>query len=670
MPHSPLNFSPASLLFIPIFSSSLCLTHFLSFLLVFEGTTSGIFNIAAFLSSDPVSITIAGHPDLTSTISCSSASVKADEIIQCTVIPRKSNQTIWAIADDITPSLPPRGGSFGSPSPSTDLGPAQLFNLSYRAGLSSGTYQVGLNLSSHPFVLTVTCPAFLGNIQTVTAASGYYRAGETIFIQVHYSHAVDIVGNASLKLNVQSGLSASLVNGSGSNILTFQYIVQDGDNVHLSYNNSSSLVVTGSISVSQSDCACSIVLPDPASNSSLAGSSQVWLDTTPPSVTRVVGSPSSGYWTVGDTVNIVVVFSDVVVGNTVGLQLNLGIANRTALYSAGNYSSAITFSYVVQSGDTSLHLCYSDDHALILLSNSSFISDRAGNLAILQLPSVYSNTSLFGTSNVVIDTQPPSLLFVTAVNGSYHMGSLVSISIYFSEQIMVQGVPVLQLSTGNALGSGSAFYVSACGTSASCLLFQYTVRAGDTTSALSYVGTSSLLYPTSQALITDLAGNNATLTLPPLTSSFSLGQSSRVILDTTPPTVLSVTSSHSSGIFKAGAQIMIFVTFSEPIIVTGNPTLQLWTRPSGFSGQNTTVDFHSLNGSVLSFLYVVAVPDTSDDLTYTGTSALTVKYVDIFYHRLGWKSCSVGSSRFLVSKLTRWVMFYHYRHNFSCGPSS
>ena len=94
-------------------------------------------------------------------------------------------------------------------------------------------------------------------------------------------------------------------------------------------------------------------------------------------------------------------------------------------------------------------------------------------------------------------------------------------------------------------------------------------------------------------------------------------------LDTTAPTVQSVSSSTTDGTYKAGDTITINVVFSEAVTVTttgGTPQLTLETGStdqiaSYSSGSGTTT---------LAFSYIVQAGDTASDLNYKATSSLVL----------------------------------------------
>ena len=87
--------------------------------------------------------------------------------------------------------------------------------------------------------------------------------------------------------------------------------------------------------------------------------------------------------------------------------------------------------------------------------------------------------------------------------------------------------------------------------------------------------------------------------------------------DTVAPTVTGVTATDGNGAYKAGQTIHVQVNFSEHVVVTGTPQLQLST--------GSTVNYSSGSGtSTLEFDYTIQAGDTSADLDANATNALTL----------------------------------------------
>lgn len=113
------------------------------------------------------------------------------------------------------------------------------------------------------------------------------------------------------------------------------------------------------------------------------------------------------------------------------------------------------------------------------------------------------------------------------------------------------------------------------------------------------------------------AGGNAT----PLTASYIAGSGNDFTL-TAPiaPRVTDVSSSTANGIYKIGDTITVTVTFDTTVDVTGAPSLLLET-----GAIDRTLSYVSGTGSnTLTFSYTVQAGDSSADLDYASTSALSL----------------------------------------------
>jgi hypothetical protein len=104
------------------------------------------------------------------------------------------------------------------------------------------------------------------------------------------------------------------------------------------------------------------------------------------------------------------------------------------------------------------------------------------------------------------------------------------------------------------------------------------------------------------------------------TSSASTASLSATPIDSTAPTITSVSSSTSNGSYKVGSSIAVTVIFSEAVIVTGTPQLNLETGST-----DQIVNYTSGSGTnTLTFNYVVQAGDVSSDLDYFSTTALAL----------------------------------------------
>ncbi|GAG82834.1 unnamed protein product, partial [marine sediment metagenome] len=111
--------------------------------------------------------------------------------------------------------------------------------------------------------------------------------------------------------------------------------------------------------------------------------------------------------------------------------------------------------------------------------------------------------------------------------------------------------------------------------------------------------------------IYDKAGNAASITTTTGTKNLN---------DQAVPMVTSVSSTTADDSYRAGEVIAVTVQFSEVVNVTGTPQIELETGDT-----DRKVDYSSGSGSnTLTFNYTVQAGDTSPDLDYTGTGALTL----------------------------------------------
>ena len=356
-----------------------------------------------------------------------------------------------------------------------------------------------------------------------------------------------------------------------------------------------------------------LTLASPGASNSLSNSKALVIDGVVPTVSNVTSTTNDGTYKLGDVVAITISFSETMtVTGTPQLTLETGSSDAVVNYASGSGSSTLTFNYTIGAGEASSDLDYSSTSALAL--NSGTIKDGAGNAATLTLASPGQSGSLGANKALVIDGVVPTISSVTSTttDGSYNVDDVIAITITFSEAITVTGTPQLTLETG----SSDAVVNFTSGSGGTTLTFNYTVASGHTSSDLDYISTSALAL--NSGTIKDGAGNAATLTLASPGSSGSLGANKALVIDTTVPTVASVSSSSTNGSFKIGDVIPLIITFSEAVNVSGTPQLTLETGTS-----DAVVNYTSGSGSTeLTFNYTIAAGHTSTDLDYKATNSL------------------------------------------------
>ncbi len=142
----------------------------------------------------------------------------------------------------------------------------------------------------------------------------------------------------------------------------------------------------------------------------------------------------------------------------------------------------------------------------------------------------------------------------TTANGTYGVGSVITLTVAFNESVIVTGTPTLLLETGAT--DRTATYASGSGTST--LTFTYTVQAGDMSADLDQFSSNALAL--SGGTIRDAAGNNAIITLAAPAGQGSLGANKAIVIDGVAPT-LAITSNVAA--VKIGETATITFTFSE-----------------------------------------------------------------------------------------------------------
>jgi hypothetical protein len=450
-----------------------------------------------------------------------------------------------------------------------------LANASYSVTATETNAAGTVSAASAADIFTVNTSVPTATVTQVAAnpATGDEGIGKTVTITLTFSEEVTVSG-AAPSLQLSDGGVATYTTGSGSDQLIFTYTVSAAN------TNTSALTVT--------DASNGSSVIDAAGNAAnLSGAdvtfSGLQVDATVPAVTAIAASPSSGVENVGSTVTITVTLSEAVTvtGSTPTLSLNDG---GIATYTGGTGTSAnpLTFTYTVGSGNTSVSALAVTGLTL----NGATVADAAGNAASL------SNVSAT-FSGLQINTATPLITAVSASpsTGDLDAGKTVTITLDFDKAVTVKGKPTLTLSDG-----AKATYANGSGTSA--LTFTYTVAAGQNTTDLTV---AAINVPTG-ASIKDASGDTASIALP---SSANLG----LQIDTTAPTVTAVSSLQTGGDLNAGKTVAITLTMSEPVAVTGAPTLSL-------SGGGTAT-YASSSGDTLTFTYTVAAGQNTSNLSVT-----------------------------------------------------
>ncbi len=218
-------------------------------------------------------------------------------------------------------------------------------------------------------------------------------------------------------------------------------------------------------------------------------------------------------------------------------------------------------------------------------------------MASLPSPSIPSNPTV-----TAVTTSGPQ---ITAGAGDLTVNAVVTFTVTMSEAVTVTGgPPTMTLNDG-----GTATYASGSGSSA--LVFTYTVLGGQNVGDLA-VTTFNL----NGATVQDSGNNNAN------TTGAQINPPGTLVIDTTAPTVTSVTTSGTgitsgAGDLASGAEVTFTVSLSEPALVAGGlPHLTL--------NDGGTATYVSGSGSsTWLFTYTVGAGQSTADLTVTAVNLFT-----------------------------------------------
>ncbi len=152
------------------------------------------------------------------------------------------------------------------------------------------------------------------------------------------------------------------------------------------------------------------------------------IGSTAPTVVSVSSDTAAGNYSAGDVIDIDVTFSEVVtVSGTPQITLETGSTDQVVDYASGSGTAILTFSYTVQSGDTSSDLDYTSTSALAL--NGGTIQDADSNNATLTLASPGASGSLAANEALVIDNAVPTITGTTVASDNS------TIDVTFSEAV-------------------------------------------------------------------------------------------------------------------------------------------------------------------------------------------------------------------------------------------
>ncbi len=421
---------------------------------------------------------------------------------------------------------------------------------------------------------------------------GWYTVGAIIPIMVKFTEPVELIDTPTLKLSLAGNktATASYVSGSGKDVWIFNYEVKNGENTGDSSKDSSYLkAADASISGEIRDLAGTIKngnrLTDTTPAENFAGK-KIGIDTTDPAaliLKGVLSKKTEG----GEVVEV-----DVENGKSYGG--NKGTDFVTVSCNGGQESGAVF--YVTKNGEVcgdwgatfGSVQCKPNDGEILTYTVKAKQRDKAGNI------------SPEASITFTIDNSVPMLesIGTTQSSGTCTVGTEIPITLTFNKEVSVSEDITVTLNAVRDGGSVPVKIEKTDDTFSKTVTGTYTVKEGDVTTEV--LNVSNLT-----GEVVDRLDGPLTLDSNVLSTATNLAATKQITIDTTPPELVSITTTAESGWYKAGDVIIVTLTFNEDVKVADGTKL---TMSSG-----GTADYQSGKGQVMNFIYTVA------DKNSTGT---------------------------------------------------
>ena len=373
----------------------------------------------------------------------------------------------------------------------------------------------------------------------------------------------------------------------------------------------------------------------------------------PTTIVRVTTSHSSGTYGVGEEIYFLVEFTDTVLvpGTPPRLCTNLVSDDSSFTYRGGSETNLLAFVHVVSTLDsleTKLNWSVCPPTSSIIhcaTSEGCNIENTIGQSVDLTFDSGKSIEPVIG-----IDISPPSIVNVYSSKSvsshcmshnhlrsskrlcSYTAGETIDIVVVFDLPVVVGGSGLcLPLDVFDSAGVARCAQLNPSRSSSMDLVFTYTVQVGDTSrgSPLTYLceprqgcslslGSGGLDSVMRSATYLTMA---AIVSLPtPSPHGVSNDSNIPIIIDATRvPRIDQVFSLTNDDIYTQGDIIDIMVVFTEPVVVTGVPSLTLDVGSKAVGAASYTRGSGSTD---LLFEYTIGANHTSFDLDYVDINSL------------------------------------------------
>ncbi|MDE0453574.1 MAG: hypothetical protein OXI90_17640 [Gammaproteobacteria bacterium] len=455
-------------------------------------------------------------------------------------------------------------------------------------------------------------------IVSTPAADATYGAGEEIRIEVEFAEDVHVTsGEADLSIMLSIGQhlrAATFLRGSGTDTLTFRYVVQAGD-----FDDDGISIGRNALQGGTIEDAAGNEVVRTFEGRGADGDHKV--DGVRPALRgediRIVSTPAAdATYGAGEEIRIEVEFAEdvhVTSGEAdLSIMLSIGQHLRAATFLRGSGTDTLTFRYVVQAGDF-------DDDGISIGRNAlqgGTIEDAAGN----EVVRTFEGRGADGDHKV--DGVRPALrgediriVSTPAADATYGAGEEIRIEVEFAEDVHVTSGEAdlsIMLSIGQHLRA--ATFLSGSGTDR--LTFRYLVQAGDSDEDGISIGPNALQGGT----VEDAAGNAVVRTFSGLPADGRHRVKAVAAVVAAVEKVIFRSDAGSNDTYTTDDDILLDVMFNVPVHVRGDPPV---LRLSIGSVERDAAFQEGSGTKILKFQYTVQLGDTDDDGISIGPNALS-----------------------------------------------
>lgn len=432
-------------------------------------------------------------------------------------------------------------------------------------------------------------------------ASATYGPGSSLDFKLTFDRAVTVSAPTSyfnLKIGTDPTKQALYVDGSGTTELTFRYTVVGGD------VDADGVEIVSAIVNENTICAGTFCLVE-AQTDILPQNLYTGVKVAAP-IPSVVAIklpsplPASGYYKFGDTVQVVVEFSEIVIvsGGTPLLSSVVGSTPGEFTYLGGSGTKNLIYTYTIQNTDLDTD---GVNFTSPLVLNGATIQNAQGTNADPDF--TFTINTGFRFDGVAPTINSSVISAVAAANHpDYRLNQYVYIDLTFSEAVTVTGSTI-------AITVGGVARTASYNSSVSSTVKRYRYQVQATDHALGLPAALAVGTILTGGTIRDTALNDITVRTIPATDTTG------VEIDGAVPTVSSVTLP-SDGTRYLAQTLNFTVNFSEAVTVTGTST---WAMTLDSGGPETLTYVSGSGTSALLFRMTV----DNNDVDLTGIALAT-----------------------------------------------